>query len=509
MSLEVALGRGRRALLAAAGVAVEALAVRELTAVDEQLPIVVEVHNRGASSVAVVASRICSTTAHSCRSSRVQRVVAPDSTVRDTLPWQPEGSSRAWWLRRARQRGMFDVDDGTTAARPAGSGSRNLVRGEQLVPRATAEVDLLIAGVPVRAVVHPVVYRFADPSEGEVRRPVAAVPAVSVLLARDLEYLPANRPVRKQVDVSLSSGSSRERTVTVALTLPDGLRADSASRTVVLPPNGSARVAFTMSGSVRPGTAEIRAVARSEGTAFVEGFTLIDYPHIPPQRFYRPATMRITAVDVRVPAGLNVAYIPGVGDNIPPLLQQLGVPLTVLDPARVGTADLSRFTTLVVGPRAYEANDALVAANARILDFARRGGTVVVQYGQYEIMRPGMMPYPVMIGRPHDRVTLEQAPVRMLDAAHRLLRAPNAITAADFEGWVQERGLYMPRSFDAAYVPLLEMNDPGESPNRGALLVAPYGKGTYVYTTLSFFRQLPAGVPGAARLFVNLLGAGN
>jgi hypothetical protein len=131
-----------------------------------------------------------------------------------------------------------------------------------------------------------------------------------------------------------------------------------------------------------------------------------------------------------------------------------------------------------------------------------------VQYGQYEVTQAGIMPYPITINRPHDRVTREDAPVRLLDPAARELRTPNRIAEADFAGWVQERALYMPRTFDARYRPLLELSDPGEPPNQGAILIAALGRGTYVYTTLSFFRQLPAGVAGPARLFVNLLSAG-
>ena len=138
----------------------------------------------------------------------------------------------------------------------------------------------------------------------------------------------------------------------------------------------------------------------------------------------------------------------------------------------------------------------------------RRGGTVVVQYGQYEMTQPGIMPYPITISRPHDRVTHEDAPVTLLDPAARVLSSPNRITDANFAGWVQERSLYMPRTFDDRYRAPLSMNDPGEAANRGAVLVAPVGSGMYIYTTLALFRQLPAGVPGAARLFVNLLSAG-
>jgi hypothetical protein len=179
--------------------------------------------------------------------------------------------------------------------------------------------------------------------------------------------------------------------------------------------------------------------------------------------------------------------------------------VTVIEPRAIPTVDLSKFSTVVVGPRAYQANRELIDNNTYLLNFAKSGGTLVVQYGQYEMMRPGMMPYQIAINRPHDRVTEENAPIKVIDASSPLLKNPNPISAADFNDWVQERSLYMPRTFDAHYHPLVELNDPGEEPNKGGILVAPYGRGVYVYTTLAFFRQLPAGVGGAARLFVNLL----
>jgi hypothetical protein len=202
-----------------------------------------------------------------------------------------------------------------------------------------------------------------------------------------------------------------------------------------------------------------------------------------------------------------VAYVPGVSDNVAPALADLGLPVTVLDPEALGTADLSRFTHVVVGPRAYEANAALRANNARLLAWARAGGTMLVQYGQYEMTRPGVMPYPVTLGRPAQRVTLEDAPVTAAADA-RVLQTPNRLTAADWQGWVQERATYMPATADAAYRPAVSLNDPDEPANPNGILIAPVGRGTYVYVTLALFRQLPAGVPGAARLVANLLAAG-
>jgi hypothetical protein len=233
----------------------------------------------------------------------------------------------------------------------------------------------------------------------------------------------------------------------------------------------------------------------------------VDYDHIRPLRLYRPSELALQAVDVALPPRASIAYVQGVGDNVAPTLAQLGLAVTMLDPAAIPTTDLSRFTAVVIGQRAYDASEALFASNPRLLEWVRSGGTMVVQGGQYEMMRPGVMPYPVAIARPTARVTHPEAPVAVVEPGAGVLSAPNRIGASDFADWVQERARYLPQSFDPAYHAPLSTQDPGDPPNRGTLLVAPYGKGTYVYTTLSFFRQLPAGNPGAARLFVNLLAA--
>jgi hypothetical protein len=211
----------------------------------------------------------------------------------------------------------------------------------------------------------------------------------------------------------------------------------------------------------------------------------------------------------------RLGYIRGAADRVPEALAEVGLPVTVLDGPAVERSDLSRFSAIVVGPRAYETDSALVEANARLLAYARRGGLVIVQYQQQPFFQGGFAPYPMTLGGPsltpggspvgHDRVTNETAPMRPLAPADPVFTTPNRITTDDWRGWVQERGLYFARSWDRAYRPLLETHDPGEAPLEGGLLVARVGQGHYVYTGLSFFRQLPAGVPGAFRLFANLL----
>jgi hypothetical protein len=354
----------------------------------------------------------------------------------------------------------------------------------------------------------PVVYRYADPIRGDVSRPLAFVPELSVTLDRAVGYAPARTPLVRQVRVQVRSAATSSRDVRVSLQLPRGLRVDSATRSLTLPEYGAVRSAtFTVRGELPAGRHTITAVAESNGRRYASGYTAIEYDHIRPQRLYRDASVAIEAVDLKVPPDAVVAYIQGVGDNSAPMLQQLGLRVTTLNPGDIPKTDLSRFNAIVVGTRAYESNDALVANNPALLEYVKQGGTMVVQYGQYEMTRPGMMPYPITLARPADRVTDEASAVRILDPKARVLTYPNAITEADFAGWIQDRSLYMPRTHAGGYAGVVSTNDPGESPNDGGILVAKYGAGTYVYTTLAFFRQLPNGVPGAARLFVNLLAA--
>jgi hypothetical protein len=293
---------------------------------------------------------------------------------------------------------------------------------------------------------------------------------------------------------------------TVTLSLPRGVVADSLARTVRMAPGATRTVTFSLRGTLSPGTHQITATAQAKGQSYSSGYIPIEYPHIDPQRIYRPSTLTINAVDVVLPSRLNVAYIPGVGDNVAPVLAQLGVPLTILDADELPATDLSRFTTIVVGPRAYQSSATLQDNNDYLLAYVRNGGRLVVQYGQTEMQRPGIMPYPITLKQPAERVTDETAPVTFTDLQSPLLNSPNKITQDDFSGWVQERASYMPSTFDAHYRTMLAMNDPGEQPNRAAILAAPYGKGTYIYVPLALFRQIPAGVAGGARIFANLLG---
>jgi LmbE family N-acetylglucosaminyl deacetylase len=492
----VALERVENALRLASGVVLDVLAPRELWAIEDAVTGTVTVYNRGRLPIQVTDDVSIE---GMMRSHQPVVTVLPDSAwVREFRgrPFARSGRPTApWWLAEPRAGAMF--------ANLHAQADEGAVR-----PEASVRLEVMVDSVGF-TLESPVEYRYADQVRGEIRRPIAGVPAVSVRLEQEVEYAPARVPIEREWRVQVWQPGNEPRMAEVILRLPPGLTADSSSRDAVIPRSGSARtVPFRVRGTLPPGRHVIEALVRVDGSSeYAQGYTTIDYEHIAPRRLYRPSRLTIEAVDVAATANMRVGYIQGVGDNSAPALDQLGIAVTRLDPATLGQVDLRGYTAIVVGPRAYETQPALVANNGRLLDYARTGGTLVVQYGQYEMQQPGIMPYPITINRPHDRVTNENAPVTILDADAAVLRAPNRITARDFEGWIQDRSLYMPRTFDPAYVPSLAMNDPGEAPNRGAVLVAPLGRGTYVYTTLAFFRQLPNGVPGAARLFMNLLAA--
>ena len=469
------------------------------------IPFVVSTFNRGRRSVALVTQRVNEMRGETRR----DRALPPDSVSRDTLVTQLAQPNMPWWLAHPRAGAMFSVagspfDEATTA------------------PPLSVTSTLSVAGVSFK-VRTPVVFRFADPVKGDLSRPVVAAPAIAITLDGEVEYAAAAAPIERTIRVHLQSHELDSALVEVSLELPAGLSADSAAQRVRLPgivrrtgaggiaaqlgitggpaPEVIRTVTFRVRGTLTAGRHSIRLRARSGGQTFSTGYQSISYDHIFTQRLYRASALEIEAVAIAVPAGMRVAYIAGVGDNSAPALEQLGLSVEMLSPETLAQRDLSQYNAIVVGPRAYEASEALVANNARLLDYSRAGGTLVVQYGQYEMLTPGIMPFAMTLGRPAARVTREDGPVSIIDPRSPLLNAPNAITPADFEGWIQDRSLYMPATFDDAYRAMLEMNDPGEAANRGALLVAPYGKGTYVYTSLAFFRQLPNGVPGAARLF--------
>ena len=463
-------------------IALEAVADRQSLALGDTAKVTMTLYNRGRVPVHVESGDL------------IFPAIAPDSSYRWTQPFVGGQITQPWWLAEPRNGDLFA---------PRITGISEDERERRNWAHVTVQTGPQGTLLDVAA---PIVYHYVDRVRGDVQRPLIVAPGISVALDQATTMIRANVPSNQLIKATLRSALRDSASVTVSLSLPRGLTADSLARTVLMAPGSTRTLAFRVKGTLPRGTYSIEAVGSAKGKSYQSGYIPIEYPHINPQRIYRPSTLTINAVDVVLPAKLNVAYIPGVGDNVAPILQQLGVPLTIVDPEDVPQTNLTRFTAIVVGPRAYQSSQNLQDNNDYLLSYVRNGGRLVVQYGQAEMMRPGIMPYPIQLKQPAERVTDENTPVTFTDPRSRLLNAPNKITQDDFNGWVQERATYMPSTFDSHYRTMLAMNDPGEQPNRAAILAAPYGRGTYIYVPLALFRQLPAGVPGGARIFANLLG---
>jgi LmbE family N-acetylglucosaminyl deacetylase len=400
--------------------------------------------------------------------------------------------SQPYWLAQEPTKGLYTVKEPSEVGRPENAPDLAIN-----VTLDDAQMNTLVFKVPV-------VYRWTDPVKGEQVRKVDVVPPVSVKLGSNV-YLFPDAKARPVSVLMRSFGATAGK---VALQMPKGWTAEPASAPVTFSGKGDeARATFTVTPPAGEETAVLRAQVSltPEGLNVAEGITEIDYPHIPAQRVIGAATAKAVRANIQH-RGTHVGYIMGAGDYVPDTLRQVGYDVTLLTDADLDRGDFSQFDAVVTGVRAYNTRKRLKLAQTKLMQYVENGGTMVVQYNTLDdlaVAAPG--PKPFKISR--DRVTVEEAPVKLIDPAQTVLSTPNKITAADFDGWVQDRGLYFPSEWDPAYTTVLATNDPGEPEKAGGELVTRYGKGVFVYTAYAWWRQLPAGVPGAIRAFVNLVSA--
>jgi LmbE family N-acetylglucosaminyl deacetylase len=355
---------------------------------------------------------------------------------------------------------------------------------------------------------------FVDEEGKTQRTSLAVAPGFSLNLEPNEQVLAVEHrnEDRKEITVKVGVSSNLDEAPNgnLRLQLPDGWTSEPRELAVHLPKRGDRQdFVFKLSpASLQEGRTEVRAVLEAGGKQYSEGYTLVTRKDLGAAYYYQPAVQHVSVVDVKLPKGLKVGYIMGAGDEIPAVLEQIGMDVTLIPAEKLGSEDLSGYQTIVLGIRAYDTQKDVTANNQRLLDFVQAGGRLVVQYNTLsaalgDFNKGNFTPYPATLSRA--RVSVEEAPVAILDPANPIFHSPNEITQKDFEGWVQERGLYFMSQWDSNFTPLLESHDPGEGEQKGGLLMAHYGKGTYIYTGYAFFRQLPAGVPGAVRLFVNLI----
>jgi LmbE family N-acetylglucosaminyl deacetylase len=412
----------------------------------------------------------------------------------DALPTEP------YWLTKPRNGALFEWPAGSPKGQPFGPSPLQAVIASR------------IGGAEVTRT-QDVEFRFADPARGELRRRLDVVPPISVAVNDPLIITQAV-PQRTTREVIVGAENLVPATQKGSLTLrvPDGWSVKPIEQPFSLDAAGdrmSARFTLSIPASAAVKEYRLEAIATVGDHRYTQTLHTIAYPHIQTHRFYTPAVADVQVIKLRVPS-VRVGYVMGTGDDVASAIRLMGIPVTLLDSDALTTGDLSRFDTIVVGIRASEVRPDFVANHKRLLQWVESGGTLIVQYQAPDYAERGLPPYPARIAPPTNdaRVTDERAPVSILQPEHQVFTTPNRIAVEDWSGWVQERSVNDWTTFDPRYTALLESHDPGATPQRGGEEIARIERGYYVYTAYAWFRQLPAGVPGAYRLFANLLALG-
>jgi len=443
-----------------------------------------------------------------------------------TIP-QNQPYTQPYWLERPKDGALYSVPDPSDIGLPENK------------PVLTAQFRVQVAGTELE-LTRPVQYRYVDRVLGEQTRPFTVIPAVAVSLAEHALVFGDAKPRRIEVAVKSNGGKVAGD---LRLDIPAGWNADPASSHFELAATEEqTNVFFNLVPPAADSRGKIRAIAQVGTHTISTGTEVIQYPHITTQTLLPPAEATLVRADIKI-LSKTVGYIMGAGDDVPQAIRQLGCEVTLLTESDLAHGDLTRFDAIVTGVRAFNTRPDLRANYQRLFDFASNGGTLIVQYnvpeggapaaapaaaaasGQAAPATPsqpapapaapaasdgGLLahvgPYPIRFSR-NDRVTMEDAPITFPNPDLRLLHVPNQITKADFDGWVQERGLYFSDEWDPRYQSVLESHDPGEMPLQGGMLYTPLGKGAYIFSAYDWFRELPAGVPGAYRLFANMLSA--
>lgn len=399
--------------------------------------------------------------------------------------------SEPYWLREEGSLGMYKVADKDLIGSPENKAALSWI--------ATVEV----AGTALTYEL-PVIFKKNDPVDGESYRPLEITPPVFLNIAEKV-YVFGNG-ASKKIDVQVLAGKS-DMKGDVSLQTPAGWKVSPASYSFALADKG-AEVTFTFD-LFPPSTAstgDIKAIATVEGETYNNSLVRIEYDHIPVQALFPVSKASVVKVELDK-RGESVGYIAGSGDEIPASLEQIGYKVTQLENGDITAEKMKSFDAIIVGIRGYNTNERLKFYQPELMEYVENGGTMIVQYNtSHRLVTEDLGPYPLKLSR--DRVTVEEAEVRILQPDHPVLNVPNKITSSDFDNWVQERGLYFPNEWDDKYEAILSSNDPGEEARNGGLLVAKYGNGYYIYSGYSWFRELPAGVPGAYRIFTNMISIG-
>ncbi len=400
--------------------------------------------------------------------------------------------SDPYWLKENHSTGLFTVNDPTLIGKP------------EKDPAIQFTFSLRIGNDQMK-VIRPLIYKTTDRVKGELDRPFEIVPPVFLNLSNSVFIFSDDKS--RNVDVKIIASGGGNSSGTLKLQVPAGWFVQPASAPFELKARGEEKVVtFQVFPAKDEITSSIKAIAEINGKEYDQSLLSISYDHIPPQTLLPKTEAKLVRLNLKKTGNL-IAYIKGAGDDVPSALRNMGYEVWEMKDEEVNAENLKRVDAVVLGIRAVNTNERISFIMNELLAYAKIGGTVIVQYNTNNgLATNAFSPYELTLGR--DRVTEEDAEVRILKTNHSVLTTPNKITSKDFEGWVQERGLYFPSKWDPNFEAILSMNDKGETPKDGSLLIAKYGKGYYIYTGLSFFRELPEGVPGAYKLFANMVSIG-
>lgn len=396
-----------------------------------------------------------------------------------------------YWLNEPAELGMYTVNE-------------QKMRGLPETPRSLkVKFALQLNGVDLEYV-EEMAYKKTDPVKGEIYRPFELTPPVFANISEQVYVFANNEP--KEVQVLLKTGKEAVAGK-IELKAPKDWRVEPASIDFDLALKGEEQLMnFKVFPPKEQHVGTLSVATTVAGKTYDQEMILIEYDHIPTQTVFRKSGAKVVKIDLKK-EGQNVGYIMGAGDEIPASLKQIGYDVTILEDEDIRLSNLQKYDAVILGIRAYNTNERLKFHQSKLMEYVEEGGTVIVQYNTSRgLATKELGPYPFKLSR--DRVTVEEAEVRFLEPDHHVLNYPNKITSKDFDDWVQERGLYFPNEWDERYQAILSSNDPNEPARNGGLLVTTYGKGHYIYTGYSWFRELPAGVPGAFRLFTNLISIG-
>ena len=396
--------------------------------------------------------------------------------------------SQPYWLKEEHGIGMFEVND-----------QRKIGKGEN--DSAVSASFLLDINGQELVFTKPVIYKMNDPVMGEVYRPLSVGPPVYVNASTSVVVFTnhASKEIRLDVRAGVDQLSGD-----VSLNLPETWRVEPASFEFYLEQKGETKsFLFTVTPPENQETSMAEAVVNIGEERYSYSFTEINYEHIPAQLLFNKAKVKFVKINIEK-GSERIGYLMGAGDNIPENLRQMGYEVDIINELDFNPQVLDKYDVIILGVRALNTENRLIYDMDKLLAYVNRGGNLILQYNtSHRLVTEDFAPYPLKLSR--NRVAVEEAEVKILDEDHPVLNSPNKITEKDFTGWIQERGLYFPGSWSDEYATILSSNDPGESPLDGGLLIAQYGKGSFIYTSYSWFRELPAGVPGAYRLFVNML----